>query len=231
MKTKYKHILFDLDHTLWDFETNARETLVELYHYYKIEQFHRGTSNDFVMAYEKINYALWLEYEQKRITKDDLRTERFILAFQEIGIDKQYLPENIWEDYLEMCPKKSNLIEGAMKICEYLSPKYNLHLITNGFEKTQNIKVEYSKLDQFFKTLTTSECVGEAKPHPDIYVEALRKANAVPEDCLMIGDNLINDVFGAIDNGIDAIWYNPGSLKSDKPVKEIKKLMELEQLL
>ena len=231
MNNKYKHIFFDLDHTLWDFETNARETLEELYHVYGIADFHKGSAQDFVLAYEKINYALWLEYEQKRITKEKLRTERFVLAFQEIGINKKYLPDNIWGDYLERCPKKTNLIKGAKLICNYLHPKYQLHLITNGFEKTQNIKVEYSELDSFFDTLTTSECVGVAKPHPEIYTEALSKARAKAEDCLMIGDNIINDVLGAMDMGIDAIWFNPGKIITDKPVEQIKELSELMNML
>ena len=231
MNIKYKHIFFDLDHTLWDFELNARETLLELYEVYEVNKFHKGTAQDFVSAYEKINYALWQEYEHKRITKEHLRTERFVLAFEEIGINKKYLPDNIWEDYLERCPKKTNLIKDARNVCDYLYPKYVLHLITNGFEKTQNTKVKYSKLDSFFDTLTTSECIGVAKPHPGIYKEALSKANARPEECLMIGDNLINDVLGAIDIGMDAIWYNPGQILSEKPVKEIKELIELRDML
>jgi len=210
---------------------NARETLKELYEVYGISQWHDGSSKDFVMAYEKINYALWRKYEHKEITKDQLRTERFVLAFKEIGIKEEYLPENIWLDYLKRCPKKSNLIKDTILVCDYLFPKYEMHLITNGFEETQNIKVESSNLQKYFKTLTTSECVGVAKPQPEIYFEALSKANAKPEECIMIGDNLVNDVLGAMQHGIDSIWYNPEGLKSEKPVSEIKGLRELIQML
>lgn len=227
----YKTIFFDLDHTLWDFDLNAKETLLELYDVHGINSYHSGSPLEFVEAYEKINRALWLEYEQQKITKDSLRTERFIRAFKEMGVPQKHLPENIWEDYLLRCPKKTNLIQDTIEICEYLSPKYKLHLITNGFETTQKTKIEYSKLEKYFHSLTTSECVGLAKPHPKIYLEALKKANSNPEECLMIGDNLTNDVLGAMENGIDAIWFNPSNLSSEKPVREIKYLKELLALL
>lgn len=224
-------IFFDLDHTLWDFEKNAEETLLELYEVHKIHTFHHGEAMDFVKAYERINSALWLDYEQQKITKDKLRTERFIQAFMEMGVPEEHLPPQIWEDYLMRCPLKTHLIPDSIEVCSYLSNKYPMHLITNGFEQTQKTKIIHSKLDTYFNSLTTSECVGLAKPHPQIYLEALKKANAKPEECLMIGDNLQNDVLGAMENGMEAIWFNPHKLKSSTPVREIHSLKELLELL
>ena len=227
MSRKYKHIFFDLDHTLWDFEKNARETLLELYDAYNIDKVHKGVALDFVAAYDRINSALWKDYEEKKITKDVLRTERFKLAFMDIGVPQKYLPENIWEDYLQRCPKKTNLMPHAKEVCASLSTEYDLHIVTNGFEQTQHTKVDFSGLRSYFLNITTSECVGLPKPNPEISHLALEKAQAKPEECVMIGDNLQNDVLGALNMGIDAVWYNPEQLVAPKELTEIRSLKEV----
>jgi putative hydrolase of the HAD superfamily len=226
-----KCIFFDLDHTLWDFDKNAEETLKHLYEHFALESVHSGSAHDFVSAYNVINNRLWQEYEAGVITKDFLRTERFKLAFEQIGIHKEKVPDNIWEMYLEMCPKKTNLMSGAMEVCEYLVNKYHLALITNGFEVTQQRKLKYSGLGEYFDHLVTSERVGHPKPNSEIYHVAMAEANVKPENCIMIGDNLKNDVVGALDVGIQAIWFNPGKLSNEGNLESIVELRQLTQLL
>lgn len=226
-----KCVFFDLDHTLWDFDKNAEETLHELYNQFALNAVHEGSVQDFVQAYYTINNRLWQQYEKGVISKDFLRTERFKLAFEQIGIDKKNVPQNIWELYLEMCPKKTNLITGAIDICDHLNGSYDLGLISNGFENTQKVKLQYSGLDKYFRKLVTSERVGHPKPKSEIYHVALAEASVNPDECIMIGDSFNNDVLGAMEVGISAIWFNPQNSTPNEDVPMISDLMELSQYL
>lgn len=200
------HLFFDLDHTLWDFETNARDTLIELYIEHQIQLLTPKTANDFILIYNEINHQLWELYRKNEISKAQLRVKRFEDTFKAMGIDKRFIPPDIGEQYIEICPTKTALLPGAIQTLDYLNENFQLHIITNGFEESQYKKLRCANLSHYFKSVTISEHVGYQKPHPIVFRTALKNAGCRTHSGHYIGDNLEADIKGAINSGWKAYW-------------------------
>jgi putative hydrolase of the HAD superfamily len=142
------------------------------------------------------------------------------------------LSHQLGASYLDYLPQRNELMPGAIEVLEYLNAKYKLHLITNGFDKVQHQKLIHSKIDHFFDTVITSEFAGYKKPQKEIFHFAISEVSAYPNNCIMIGDNIENDIIGASKAGIDQIFYNPENLSTEfTPTHEIKHLIELKTIL
>ncbi|GAW88186.1 noncanonical pyrimidine nucleotidase, YjjG family [Flavobacterium psychrophilum] len=203
MKHSIKHIFFDLDHTLWDFDKNSELAFgLILSNYFpdiKIE--------DFVAIYAPINQACWKLYQKDKITHQELRYKRlkdtFDILNQKIS-DKQI--DLISDEYIEFLPDFNHLFDNAIEVLNFLSENYQLHIITNGFAQVQDKKLNNSNISHYFQTITNSELAGAKKPNPIIFEHALKVANAQKHESIMIGDCLDADVKGALDFGIEAIF-------------------------
>ena len=205
---KYKHIFFDLDHTLWDFKTNSRLTLSEIYSEFGLVE--SGTSEiDFIEIYEKYNHKMWSDYRNGKMSKETLRTERFRQSLYHIGVKDKALSEMVADYYVDNSPIKTALFPNAIEVLEALKENYSMHIITNGFEEIQSIKLNNSGLTPFFDEVITSEQAGTKKPHPAIFHYSLKTANAKAHESLMIGDNQLVDIEGASKVGIDGVFFNP----------------------
>jgi len=227
-----KHLFFDLDHTIWDFDKNAEETLHDLYFKYKFDDlFNNPTSDSFIETYTVNNHRVWGLYHHGKIDKPTLRYLRFADTFTQLGVDPSMFPTEFEEEYLAICPTKTNLFPNAHETLAYLKDKYTLHLISNGFKEACEKKLEHSKLAPYFNTIVISEIVGINKPDPRIFEHSLRNGQAQREQAVMIGDNIDADVRGAQNAGIEAIFFNP--LEVEKPgdvnymIKDLKELQEL----
>ncbi|PWV53956.1 YjjG family noncanonical pyrimidine nucleotidase [Chitinophaga sp. S165] len=231
---KYKHIFFDLDHTLWDFETNASLVLEQLYHAHNLESRGVPTFKEFHNTYMVYNEKLWDRFRKGFITRNDLRTKRFRLTLLDFKIGDEKLCEALGTQFLEELPTQTALFPHAKEVLEYLAAKnYPLHMITNGFEEVQLRKMRSSGIDHFFTHVITSESAGSLKPYKEIFDYAVLKANATADSSIMIGDALDIDILGAFNAGIDQVYFNPlvpanGDLK---PTFVINSLHELKQIL
>lgn len=229
---KYKHILFDLDHTLWDFEKNSSEALIEVYTYYNLNRLGKFSESDFVTKFKKINATLWDLYNQSKVDRDYLRKERFKLVLGSLGIQEKDVPPGIGDLYLELCPIKGHVIPYTFEILDYLKPKYHLHIITNGFDDIQDIKLINSNLKDYFDNIITSEKAGFKKPNIEMFEQAIKLIKTRIEECIMIGDNPETDVLGAINASLDVIYFNPERKSHNLPVTyEISSLSELTGIL
>lgn len=227
----YKHIFFDLDHTLWDFETNCAQTLEELFEHYQFSKL-GFTANDLIEKYNVVNYRMWYDFNRGKINKEEIRKTRFQQTFIELSIDPNLVPDTINEKFLQICPAKGNVMPYTHEVLEYLSKKYTLHIITNGFKETQSVKISTSNLSNYFQEIVNAEICGFAKPDKKIFDYALTKAKAINHNSLMIGDDLFTDVGGARNAGIDQVYYNPKDASHEEQVTyEIKCLSELYKLL
>jgi putative hydrolase of the HAD superfamily len=226
---KYKHIFFDLDHTIWDFDRNAREALHELFGIYKLKELGLLSPDLFIETYTRNNHMLWAEYHTGKITKAELRQARFKKTFLDLGMHPDLIPAGFEDHYVRLCPTKTNLFPHAHETLGYLQSKYTLHLISNGFSESQDIKISRSKIGRYFQHVIISELVGVNKPDKAIFEYALRLAGTTKDESLMIGDSLEADVRGALDFGMDAIYFNPAGLEKpdDVPVQilHLKELM------
>lgn len=225
---KYKHLYFDLDHTLWDFEKNCAETLSELFLHFNLSRYGIEV-NAFIEAYQKVNYQMWHEYNRGRLQKNRIRSERFGNTFELLGLNRNEVPAGMNEEFLKRCPSKGNVIPFAHETLTYLSEKnYTLHIITNGFKETQHIKISSSNLDSYFDKVINSEICGFSKPDRKIFDYAIALSEADCKECIMIGDDLYTDIQGAKNAGMDAIYYNPKKNPHNETVTfEISCLSEL----
>lgn len=224
-----KHIFFDLDHTIWDFDKNAEETLTELYTSYKLAQLGLNSCDDFIATYTANNHSLWMEYHLGNISKETLRSERFSKTFIQMGVLPELIPAQFEDDYVRLTPVKTNLFEGSTKVLAYLQQKYTLHIISNGFKESTLMKMDRSGLNPYFTNVIISEDVGVNKPNKAIFEYALDKAQALKQESIMIGDSIEADIRGAQAFGMKAIYFNP--LRKEKPEDVLHQIHHLEELL
>ena len=228
----YKHIFFDLDHTIWDFDKNAEETLHELYGKHKLSEIGLHSADLFIETYTRNNHLLWAQYHIGEISKDELREARFKKTFVELGVAPDLLPNDFEDEYVKLGPTKTNLFPHAHETLAYLQSKYTLHLISNGFKESTEIKVAGTNLAPYFQNIIISEVVGVNKPDKAIFEYALRVADATKDESLMIGDSIEADIRGALAFGMDAIYFNPFNLEKPADVPaQITHLKELTLLL
>jgi putative hydrolase of the HAD superfamily len=229
----YQHLFFDLDHTIWDFEMNSKETLFELHHKYNLTEKGITDFDAFFDQYSIHNHRLWDRYTKGFIKQEELRWKRIYLSLLEYKIADEALSRAMSFDYLDILPNKKNLFPYTMEILDYLKIKgYQMHLITNGFESVQFKKIENSNLAPYFKEIITSEASNSLKPNKEIFEYALQKANASLEESIMIGDNQSADIQGAINIGMDSVFVNHINAVPTVPATyTITHLKELENIL
>ena len=229
---QYKHIFFDLDRTLWDFDAAAEVAFERIYEKYDLQSLGIPNAHEFHEVYHPLNERLWELYREDKITKDYLNRTRFVLPLEQYGIHDTNLADHLSVDYVYWSPRIVRLVSGAKELLDYLKPKYHLHLITNGFREVQHIKLNASGLEPYFETLTVSEEVGVKKPNPEIFLYALNKAQASVEESLMIGDEMAVDIDGARAIGMDQVLFNPKrEAVVGKRTYEIHDLLGINKLL
>jgi len=229
---KYKHIFFDLDMTLWDFEKNAQEAYQDIFEKFKLNHLGIASLHEFLMHYFMHNDHLWELYRNGKIEKSFLRSERFRLTLKEFGVDDPSLAKAIGDEYVAISPMKTNLFPNAHELLSYLKPNYTLHIITNGFDEVQFPKLKHSALDHYFDQVITSEDAGCKKPDPEIFSFALRRSGAKASESLMVGDDPDVDVAGAINAGLDAILFNPKNRSiNGYAFRQISDLIQLKNIL
>ncbi len=226
------HIFFDLDGTLWDFEKNSYITLVQLVSDFRLLDKGVDAPDKFIEKYKLHNDKLWALYRENKIEKEKLLWKRFALTLEEYRINDIALAEKIGLAYITESPLKTELFPYSIALLEYLQKKYKLHIITNGFDQVQHVKLAVAKLTEYFDVIITSEQVGVRKPDAKIFAYALAKAGAKPEESIMIGNDLEVDVLGAEKAGIQGVYFNVAKLKhNESVVHEIYCLSELMALL
>jgi len=212
----YKHIFFDLDRTLWDYDTNCTIALKIVWNQFGtsiLESEDLPSQSLDVIDFELFakhffitNDKVWALYDSRQLNKDELRLMRFRLVLAALGKVNNSLALELESIFVSLCPKQGAVLEGTFELLDYLQPNYGLHIITNGFMEVQKLKMESAGLTHYFTTITTSECSGYIKPEPEIFSFALSRANSEPHEAIMIGDNLHTDIAGAVASQIDAIW-------------------------
>ena len=224
-----KHIFFDLDHTLWNFEKNSALTFKFLLDKYNITI----DLQKFLKVYMPINFSLWNLYRDDKITKEYLRHNRLKSTFEKLNIKIDLgLIDEISNDYVKHLPDNNFLLPNAIPVLDYLFQKYTLHIITNGFTEVQNTKILNSNLNKYFSCIIDSETVGVKKPHSKIFNYAYNISKAsYKNECLMIGDNYQADVMGALNNGFKAIHLNSNNESYHENSIIITDLISLKEIL
>jgi putative hydrolase of the HAD superfamily len=224
-----QHVFFDLDHTLWDFEKNSDLTFRKVFDKQNITL----DLNSFLEVYKPLNLEYWKLYREEKVTKEELRYGRLKKTFDAVSYSiSDDLIDVIAIEYIEFLPDFNHLFEHTFEILDYLKGKYQLHIITNGFEEVQTKKMQSSNILRYFNAVITSESVGVKKPNPKVFEYALESTKALKENSIMIGDSIEADIEGAISVGMHAIHFNfEGAEVNNASFPSIKSLLEIKQYL
>ena len=227
----YRHIFFDLDHTLWDFTSNSRETLRELFEEEDLAEKGVPDADQFILSYEEVNQGLWGRYQAGSLNKEVMRVLRFRNALLRFGVKDGALSDRLGRSYLQRCPQKTRLMPGALDLLNELGDRYRLHVITNGFEEVQAIKIKSSGIMHFFAEVISSEKAGARKPDPRIFDHALQRTKAQVPECLMIGDDLNADMIGARRAGWDHVHFAAACDPDPEATYAVRAMSELRRIL
>lgn len=225
------YVFFDLDRTVWDFERCSLETLGELFQRYHGHIGEHIAFERFISTYRHHNTLLWRQYERSEITSAELRILRWENTFRELEVEMADWSLEMGKEYLEICPRKPYLVEGAVEILDYLQRQYEVHMITNGWTDTQQVKLEHSGLARYFGKVITSDAADAKKPDRRIFDYALSETGAKRERCIYIGDNYECDVEGGMNAGWDVIFFNPDGEENPIQAPQIQTLRELNHIL
>lgn len=225
-----KHLFFDLDRTLWDFEKNSQAALSILFQelelHNRIDSFH-----SFHGTYKKINAELWHLYGAGKLTKDVLRIKRFEDTLKRFKIIDDQLSNALADGYVSISPHQTNIFPGTKETLEVLSKSNQLHIITNGFKEIQFIKLEKSGIRHYFDIIVCSEEVGKNKPAPDVFHYAMAQSGAQISNSIMIGDDYQVDVLGAENIGMPGVLFDPSTNAKKRHRWQIQSMDQLPDLL
>lgn len=232
MQSKYKTIFIDLDDTIYDFAGASRESFLETYDLLGYERFF-NSFNHYMSLYEPHNLELWGLYGEGKITKAELNKERYSYPLRMVGIDNQELADTFCSEALGRIPTKNKVIPGAIELLEYLHPKYDLYILSNGFKELQEHKMQTAGLRKYFKKIVLSEDIGINKPNPELFIHALQVANASIAESIMIGDMFDTDIVGAAGVEMDQIFYNRKGLDKlpFEPTYQVSNLLQIKEIL
>lgn len=223
-----KHIFFDLDHTLWDFETNSNKTFSFIFEKNGLEV----EFDKFIEVYQPINHRYWKLFRENKVSKADLRYGRLNEAFDAINFEvSDEMIHLLSVDYITYLADHNVLFDNAIPVLEYLKKRYTMHIITNGFEEVQHRKLRNSNLLPYFDQIITSEKVGVKKPDPKIFEYAMNVTGAGAQESMMIGDNFEADILGAINVGMQVIFCKFNGEIATRKVPMVDNLIELKSLL
>ncbi len=229
---KYRNLFIDLDDTVYDFSAASRESFLETY-----ELLHYGRYFDsfeqYMSIYTPYNLELWRIYGEGKITKEELNRRRYSHPLEVVGVNDQQLADTFCREALGRIPTKGNLVPGAIELLEYLSPKYRMYILSNGFKELQSRKMHTAGIDGYFDAVILSEDIGVNKPDSRLYRHALDHTTSALEESIMIGDMFDTDIVGAANIGMDSIYYNPNGKSGHpfKPTYEIRHLLEIKDIL
>lgn len=230
MQLDIRHIVFDLDHTLWDYERASEETLRELFEAYALGRYCPDFES-FFSVFKQVNHLLWQAYNQGQIEQAALRRVRFVHIFERLGIPL-HRAASFGEEYVRRCPHKPYTLPYVREALNELRAQgYLLHILTNGFADVQYTKLQAAGIECFFHTVVTSCVAGAAKPQARAFRYFLQAAGCPAHHCLMVGDNWEADVWGARQVGMHGIWYNPRGLPVPEESMQITCFSELKLFL
>lgn len=225
-------LIFDLDHTLWDFAANSKLSLIEGFEEFHLDTLGIGAVEEWINAFEDANDRCWALYRNGEIDKATLRTERFRLTLESLGHNDTELAVSLGIHYVDVSPHQTTLIEGSEVLLSELAERgHRMWVLTNGFEEVQRIKLQLCGLSHFFEAMYTSEQLGAKKPHAEAFLGAARLAGLHPDEgIIMIGDNYGSDIIGAQNIGWRGVHYNPeGDIRQDawRTVRHLREILDL----
>lgn len=227
--TAYSALLFDVDGTLLDFDQSEYRALTRVF-----ERHGYPFNDDIFQKYRAINSRAWARYEKGEVERPIIHSTRFQQLFDEVGITGDGAGFN--REYLEALSEEPWTMPGALELCQRLSKRYPLAVVSNGVSFVQRRRLRDSGLLPCFSQVFISEEIGVMKPHAGFFRHVLAKLPRLsPQELLIIGDSLTSDIAGGARAGLDTCWVNfqrkPLPPKAQRPLYEVDSLEALGPLL
>lgn len=222
---RYPFVLFDADHTLYDFDLAEHKALQKV-----LLQRGYPATREAEEQYCSINRALWARFDRGEIAREDLVVERFARFTQWLGGSDD--PAQFNRDYLTALGESSDLLPGAEALCRALAPHCTLAIVTNGVAVAQRRRFLSSALADVIPHLFISEETGYQKPQRE-YFDVVCTALGITDrtQAVVVGDNLHSDILGGVRAGLDTVWYNPGRLPAEDGIAPTYEVSGYEELL
>ena len=226
---KYKWILFDADNTLFDFTYSQKKALEKCLKHYGYE-----FNDEIFSVFTILNTEIWTAYDENKISHEEIKTLRFKRFFDELGYNSVDLNE-FNNKFIEQLVENSKLIDDTDAYLEKLHGNINLAIITNGMKEVQRPRFEKCEHKSKFDNIFISGEIGKSKPNKE-YFEHVHKATGALDKSkyIVVGDNIVADIYGGKNYGFDTCWYNPNKI-SDKNEKYadhvIRNIHELDKIL
>lgn len=136
---------------------------------------------------------------------------------------------NIEEYYNGKIGDLTVLYDKTNDVLKKLKDKYKLGILTNGTSYGQKGKLEHCLDLSLFDAVVISGDTPYKKPQKELFEIVVNKLNVLPNETLMVGDNFSNDIYGAINAGLEAIWICNKEYRINRT--NIKKISHIEDLL
>jgi len=205
-----KAILFDIDHTLL-----TEEPLMMLF----LPRVYTGIAKKRGITKEEARELFLGEIMRRQGTYE---WHDWNFFFQLFDVDLRY------EDLLREYPQKLHVYKEVPTTLQTLKDMgYKLGIITSGPEY-QRLKLKLTGLKGYFDIVITRDDVRAIKPDPITFLRAVKNLKTEPTNTVMVGDSLAQDIYGAKNVGMVAVWVNrSGESGYHLPDFEIGNLMEL----
>lgn len=226
----YRYLFFDLDNTLWDFDSNSKFTLQLLFEKYKLST-HFPDFETYYQLYRANNLKLWQLYGAGKITKEVLNEERFAYPLRSFKASLLHLAPQMENDYLPLLAQQTRLVPHCLEVLDICKQRRcKLYIISNGFVEIQQLKLHRSGLLPYFDKCYFSENIGAHKPAKLFFDYAVKSSNAVKKSSLVIGDNFEADIVGARNARIDQAYFCPDSSPEPLPFAPTYRITNLMQI-
>jgi len=216
----YDFILFDADETLFSFDIFAG--LSAVFKRYDI----KFTEHDFA-HYQSKNKQLWITYQNGEISAEHLQVTRFAEWAEKLSVEAKVLNDQFLDAMAEICEP----LPGAVDLLHKIQGKAKLVIVTNGFQRLQNKRIQRAGLEHVFDWIVISEIVGYPKPHVAIFDHTLQLLGNPPKSkVLMIGDTISSDILGGVNAGIDTCWLQHKGVVNSSDIKPTYQIQHLDEL-
>jgi YjjG family noncanonical pyrimidine nucleotidase len=228
---RYTLVLFDLDHTLLDFDASESHALHICW-----ERFFKDVStfDDFGNVFRKINLRIWHEFESGKLEPAHVSDERARRCLKHFGLSGG-TAEDLGKLYARGLGEVADWLPGAEEGFRNIADRYKVGLITNGLTEVQHPRLEAIGIKPLLATFQVSEEIGIMKPRAEIFFKAMNEAESTASTTLMVGDSVSSDFQGALNAKIDFCWVKAGGhdlpVRFPKPNFQVSTILQLDSLL
>lgn len=223
---KFRTIFFDVDYCLLDTPASERRIIRELY-----ARQGQSVGDEAGDTYREINRQLWVYLDRGEITREQLYVMRFERLFEIYPFFRPAQDVAPW--FLERLAGAHDPQEGAEHLLKRLKDAgVRIFTASNGIGEVMNGRVAAAGLSKYLTGRFAADDVGAMKPSRRYFDTVFQRSGETDlSRTLMVGDNPITDVNGAVDYGMTGALFGARWQEASKAAYVARTMQELEALL